>query len=96
MNDIKRKWTKVGTAMPFVKSLMKMQLVTATRLMKIAAKIPWFCGPPPSPKGAIGGFVGVALITAAHFHAPCCIDWYMNYFPGKIPTLLLYFSFCWP
>jgi hypothetical protein len=64
---------------------MKMQLVTATLLMKIEAKIPRSCGPPPLPKGAIGGFLGVALITAAHFHAPCCTDWYMNYFAGDIP-----------
>jgi hypothetical protein len=43
---------------------MKMQLVTATLLMETEAKIP---GPAARPfaKGAIGGFLGVALIT--HF-----------------------------
>jgi hypothetical protein len=74
---------------------MKMRLVTATFLMKIAAKIPRSCGPPPLPKGAIGGFLGVALITTPHFHAPCCPDWYMNYFAesgdgrtsGLLPTI---------
>jgi hypothetical protein len=65
---------------------MKMQLVTATLLMKIEAKIPRSCGPPPLPKGAIGGFLGVALITAAHFHALCCTDWYVNYFARVTPV----------
>ena len=38
-------------------SLMRMQLLTATLLMKMAAKIPRSCGPPPLPKGASGGFL---------------------------------------
>src|SRR5690349_14625196 len=42
----------------------------------ISAKIPRSYGPPPFQKGAIGGFL---RITAAHFHARCCTDWYMNY-----------------
>jgi hypothetical protein len=64
-----------------------MQLVTATSPHENRGKIPRSCGPPPLPKGAIGGFVGVALITAPHFHAPCCTDWYMNYFARDIPRL---------
>jgi hypothetical protein len=46
---------------------MKMQLVAVTLFMQIEAKIPRSCGPPPLAKGAIGGFLAVALITELIF-----------------------------
>jgi hypothetical protein len=80
MNDIKRKWTKVGTAMPFVKSLMKMQLVTATLLIEIEAKIPRVLRPAPFAKGGQWGISQRCSNHGTSFSCACCTDWYMNYF----------------
>ena len=66
---------------------MKMQLVTATSPHENRGKNPPVLRPAPFVKGGHGGFLGVALITIPHFHAPCCTDWYMNYFAGDIPRL---------
>jgi hypothetical protein len=50
-------------------------------LMKIpiSAKIPWSYARPLCERGLLGDFSAFVPITAAHFHARCCTEWYTNY-----------------